>query len=350
MQAKRNQSKRDASAPGSRSATPGSCATSTDGDRCNCQPSYRAWVYDQREQRRSPQDVLRQRRARRREAVAGRRDQRSGTRQEHRPVARTLREAAEAWLAGAKAEPPTVLNRSGRPYKPSVLRGYEHDLNALRARPSSAALRLSDVRRARPAGARRPARRPGPVRLEGAERCDPAPGRLPARARARRGQRQPDERAAAAERHRPPRTRRVTAARRPNCSPRSPTTLRPIYATAFYAGLRRGELRGLRWDDVDLADGRDPRAPLVGRLRRRDRPPSRRRARARCRSPRCCATISSTLKASTGRDGRDFVFGAAADRPFTPSHIRRQAAKAWEAANKQRAEKKQPPLVPIELH
>ena len=43
------------------------------------------------------------------------------------------------------------------------------------------------------------------------------------------------------------------------------------------------------------------------------------------------------------------MFGATADRPFTPSHIRRQAAKAWEAANKC-AEQKKPPLVPIELH
>ena len=38
------------------------------------------------------------------------------------PSKRTLRELAEEWLAGAKASPPTVLNRSGRPYKPSVLR------------------------------------------------------------------------------------------------------------------------------------------------------------------------------------------------------------------------------------
>jgi integrase len=30
---------------------------------------------------------------------------------------------------------------------------------------------------------------------------------------------------------------------------------RPIWATAFYAGLRRGELIALRWEDVDLATG-----------------------------------------------------------------------------------------------
>lgn len=34
-----------------------------------------------------------------------------------------------------------------------------------------------------------------------------------------------------------------------------PDADRPLWATAFYAGLRRGELRGLRWDDVDLDAG-----------------------------------------------------------------------------------------------
>jgi integrase len=34
-----------------------------------------------------------------------------------------------------------------------------------------------------------------------------------------------------------------------------PTGDRPLWATAFYAGLRRGELAALRWDDVDLAGG-----------------------------------------------------------------------------------------------
>lgn len=58
----------------------------------------------------------------------------------------------------------------------------------------------------------------------------------------------------------------------------------------------------------------------------------------------------AALEATSGHDGRDFVFGAAADRPFQPSHVRREAAKASEAANKRRAEQRNPPLVPIELH
>ena len=39
----------------------------------------------------------------------------------------TLREAAEDWLAAARAG--IVRNRSGDPYKPAAIRGYEHTLN-----------------------------------------------------------------------------------------------------------------------------------------------------------------------------------------------------------------------------
>jgi integrase len=46
-------------------------------------------------------------------------------------------------------------------------------------------------------------------------------------------------------------------------SPQQATTLlaavsmpdRAIWATALYAGLRKGELQALRWEDVDLATG-----------------------------------------------------------------------------------------------
>jgi integrase len=30
---------------------------------------------------------------------------------------------------------------------------------------------------------------------------------------------------------------------------------RPLWATAMYAGLRRGELQALKWTDIDLATG-----------------------------------------------------------------------------------------------
>lgn len=40
---------------------------------------------------------------------------------------------------------------------------------------------------------------------------------------------------------------------------------RALWATAMYAGLRRGELMALRWDHLDLIERRDPRRALVGR-------------------------------------------------------------------------------------
>jgi hypothetical protein len=59
---------------------------------------------------------------------------------------KTLREAAEAWLAGAKANPPTILNSRGRPYKPNVLRGYEADLYEY-VLPDLGARRLAEIGR-----------------------------------------------------------------------------------------------------------------------------------------------------------------------------------------------------------
>lgn len=48
------------------------------------------------------------------------------------------------------------------------------------------------------------------------------------------------------------------------------------------------------------------------------------------------------------RDG--LVFGRTASEPFTPSHVRRQAAEAWQAENETRAAEGRPALRPIGLH
>src|SRR5581483_7856527 len=98
------------------------------GGRCTCTPSYRAFVFDRRTRSKirktfSGKGALAE--AKRWRAAA------TTNLHEGKQVARSrlsLRDAAEQWLAGAEAEPPTVLTRSGKPYKPSVLRGYRHDL------------------------------------------------------------------------------------------------------------------------------------------------------------------------------------------------------------------------------
>lgn len=104
-----------------------------------------------------------------------------------------------------------------------------------------------------------------------------------------------------------------------------------LWATAFYAGLRRGELRALRWSDLDdglseihVSRGWDE---VEGEIA----PKSEKGAR---RVPIASALRLILLEhnARTGRRGEDLVFGRTASAPFTPTHIRDRALRAWAAA------------------
>src|SRR5262245_16036161 len=113
------------------------------GGKCNCRPSYRAWVYDRRSgtKIRTTHPTLAAARTWRTDALAAVR------RGELAPPSRhTLCEAAEEWLEGATADPPTILTRSGGRYKPSVLRSYEAALRRF-VLPELGGVRLSEIRR-----------------------------------------------------------------------------------------------------------------------------------------------------------------------------------------------------------
>ncbi len=60
------------------------------------------------------------------------------------PTSTTLREAADAWLEGARAG--LIRPRSKQPYKPSAIRNYEQHLR-LRALPELGSRKLSDITR-----------------------------------------------------------------------------------------------------------------------------------------------------------------------------------------------------------
>jgi integrase len=124
---------------------------------------------------------------------------------------------------------------------------------------------------------------------------------------------------------------------------------RAVWATAFYAGLRRGELRALRWEDVDLASGVirvhrswDDKEGQIGPKSEKGK-----------REVPLLALLRDHLdeaKTRTGRDGHAFVFGTKPDAPFTASHIRKRAARAWQAASEARADGGLSPLKPIGMH
>jgi integrase len=110
---------------------------------------------------------------------------------------------------------------------------------------------------------------------------------------------------------------------------------RALWATAFYTGLRRGELRALRWDDIDLP-GRvihvrrgwdDVEGEQDGKsaAAERDVP---------ILDPLAPELAAHRLR--TGRSGGALVFGRDAERPFFPSTVRNRALRAWQAANDRR--------------
>ena len=95
------------------------------GGECRrpCQPSYEAWAWDRREAKkiRKTFPTLAAAKAWRSDAVG---DVRRGTLKAAPSI--TLREAAAAWLAGARDG--SVRTRSGDVYKPAAIRGYERSL------------------------------------------------------------------------------------------------------------------------------------------------------------------------------------------------------------------------------
>src|SRR5450759_2375289 len=93
---------------------------SRDGARCTCSPAYQAQAYDSRTGRRVWRTFpsLSAAKLWRSDAqVALRR----GTMRP--PTAKTIIETAEVLIAGAHDG--TILDRAGKPYKPSTARGYE---------------------------------------------------------------------------------------------------------------------------------------------------------------------------------------------------------------------------------
>lgn len=129
-----------------------------------------------------------------------------------------------------------------------------------------------------------------------------------------------------------------------------PDSDRALWACAFYGGLRRGELRGLRWEDVNLANGVicverswDDKADAVEP-----------KSKAGKRKVPIAAVLRDYLDEHKLRcpwsDG--LVFGTSATQPFTPSAVRRRAHKAWNATNEQacEADPEAEQLEPIGLH
>jgi integrase len=304
------------------------CASRTDeGRACSCRPSYLAWVWSPRDGRKLYKTFAGE--GAKTAAKKWRRDAVSQVANHKLRAAppTTVGQEARAWVE--RAERGEVRARGGRPFKPSVLRTYRRDLEAY-VIPQLGPIRVAQLRRrdvqellvdelvtigrsgSRIRGVlnalRAVLRRP----LQADELQTDPTGRLdlPAGDRAR-------ERAAS-----PAEAAGLLAA--------LDESDRALWATAFYAGLRRGELRALRWSDVDdaLAEIRVERGwdDEEGEIA-----PKSEKGTRRVPVAAALRLILLEHKARTGRRGAELVFGRTVSEPFTPSSVRTRALDAWAA-------------------
>lgn len=300
---------------------------------CRCNPSYQATVWLARNNRRLKKvfPTVSQAKSWRAELVAASKHGGTLPTTSRLTVAQALDEYIDGMKSGA------ILNRSHRPYKPSVIRGYAR--SAERIKLELGGVRMTDLSRRdiKSFAAKLAAAGFGPSSVR--NNIDPI------RVICRKAF--DDE----IINHDP-----TTKLRLPPSNARRDRTVSPaeaealvksletsdqaVWATALYVGLRRGELQELRWEDLELdrGIGRCSRAwddegkclvatkteagvrmfPLVERVRQR--------------------LIKHKL--ATGRGGFDLVFGRSAVDRFVPTTVNRTARRAWDKAG----------LVSITLH
>jgi integrase len=300
---------------------------SGNGGRCSCSPSYEAQVWhpvDARPVRKTFHDVG--------EAKTWVRDAKIALRRGRQLVRNvpTLERAGDAWHEQAKAG--VIRAAGGHRYKPATIREYERALRR-RANPALGTEPLDEITRAdlQQLVDELAADGLAATTIEttlnavraiyrhelGRDRVKDNPTRgvtLPSGGNRRERFATPGE------------AKALVAA--------LDVMDRGVWATAFYGGLRRGELMALRDQAIDLNAGEirvdagwDPEegeqetkgrarrtVPMIGELR----------------------AILAAHRLRTGRRDTDLVFGATAVSPFCPKSLQHRADAAWRAAGLRR--------------
>jgi integrase len=300
-----------------------SCAKRRGGERCSCQPSYVPWVSHPGKGGKVYGKATKSQA----EAKAWRVDALKALSQKTLtvPTKQTIKQAADEFLEAAESG--QIRNRSGDQYKPSVVRGYRGSLRRYLL-PRLAHVRLSDLTRnhvqdladsllAEGFNASTVRNAIMPLRAiyrRAVQRGDVALNpthdlSLPAY-RGRRDRIAPPEEAAA-----------LIAA--------LPSELRAIWSTAFYGGLRKGELRALLWERVDLAAGLIHVEASWDRCEGRVDPKSR-KGRRRVPIPAGLRDALTEHRMTTWAEG--YVFGRSPDQVFAGTTLIDRADQAWKDA------------------
>lgn len=295
-----------------------SCALRSGGD-CDCKPTYQANVYDARSQRRIRKTFTTFTAARnwRQDALVA---LRSGTLRAS--DGRTVEQVAREWLKDAREG--VIRNRSGDRYKPSAIRTYEGALR-LRVLPAMGRMKFTAVRRIDVQDLVDRLHARGDMSASSVQ-CTILPLRAMYRRALARGEVAVNPTVGLELPAIRSRRDRIVS---PDEAAKLLNALsecdRALWATAMYAGLRRGELQALRWEDVDL----DRRVIHVRRgwdVKEGEITPKSAVGRRMVPIPN---TLHEHLSRQwvAGGSGR-YVFGDG-DRPFAPRTIDERAFTAW---------------------
>lgn len=295
------------------------------GGRCRCDGGYEASVYSPRDGKKVYKTFRRESEAKSWRADAKRSLDHGKLRA---PNGRTVREAAEAWLQGA--ERGEIRNRSGRPYKPSTLRGYrlaltERILPALGSRKLNA-ITTSDLQ-ALVDGWQAEGQAASTIRNS----LKPVQA-IYRRARSREGVPVNPTHDLELPMPEPGEVEIVAPDIAAQLLDALPAWDRVAWATALYAGLRYGELRALRWGAIDLTGGtirvRESWDPMEGSIA-----PKTRTSQRTTPMPGALRDLllDRRQREDDPADG-SLVFGDDGGMPFHAASLYRRADRAWSNA------------------
>jgi integrase len=245
----------------------------------------------------------------------------------------TLREAGDALLEGMLSG--AVRKRGGGEYRPGVIRVYRRGLSTY-IYPTLGGLRLSEVRQPDLLELVEQLQSVGmsastiknaldPVRVlyrraiaRGLVDANPTTGlELPSGEKRRERVADPYE-----------------AARLVAALPRAED--RALWAVALYCGLRAGELRALRWTDVDLARGRihvERNLPIDAKRSDADAETGEPKTRAGRREvPIAPPARDALLEHRASTEGEGYVWHALDGGPFARTSVIKRARAAWKKA------------------
>jgi integrase len=315
------------------------CASRT-GARCNCDPTYEAWIYSKRDKKKIRRSFPTQAAAKgwRTDALKAVKDKKLRA-----PSPKTIRQEVDEWLAGAREG--RILNKREQPYKPAVLRNYELALR-LRVLPTLGDRRLSDIDLSDLLELKEQ------LLGEGVSGSTIRNSFVPLQAIFRRARRNGlvatnptiDLGLPTAGR----RDRAASPAKALELLQVLPEAEAAVWATAFYTGLRRGETQALRVQDVDFEGG----TIRVERGWDAVEGPIDPKSVAGKRVVFILDALRPYLEPLAGRwgDPAGLVLGATPLSPFEPRNVERKARRALKKENEKRAEAELPLVEWFGLH